>query len=158
MVHLFNHALIKGGLFLVAACIAYRLHSTRLADMAGLGRRMPWTSAALVIGGLGLVGVPATAGFVSKWYLVMATLEAGLFGISILVLLSSLLAFVYVWRVMEIVFFGEAPADAPHGDPPAHILIPAWILMIATLYFGLVTDFSAGVAVEAARELMGARS
>ena len=64
---MFNHALMKGALFLAVGCIVLRLHSSRLEDMAGLGKRMPVTSFAFVLGGLGLIGVPLTAGFISKW-------------------------------------------------------------------------------------------
>ena len=76
ILHLFNHAITKGGLFLAVGCIAYRIGSVRLDAMQGLGRSMPLTMAAFVVGGLSLIGVPVTAGFVSKWYLVSAALEA----------------------------------------------------------------------------------
>ena len=75
ILHLFNHALMKGALFLALGCVAYRLGSVQLRDIAGLGRRMPWTFAAIIIGGLSLIGVPLTVGFISKWYLVLAALE-----------------------------------------------------------------------------------
>ena len=65
LVHLFNHALMKSGLFLVLACFALRIGSTRLEDLAGVGRSMPFTMGAFVLGGLSLIGVPLTAGFVS---------------------------------------------------------------------------------------------
>ncbi len=70
LVHLFNHALMKSGLFLVMAAVLLRTGSIRIEAMPGLGRRMPWTMAAFVVGGLSLIGVPMTVGFVSKWYLV----------------------------------------------------------------------------------------
>ena len=62
LVHLFNHALTKGGLFLVVACVVARLNTDRLDDWAGLGRKMPWTMAALVVGGLSLIGIPGRWG------------------------------------------------------------------------------------------------
>ncbi len=67
IVHLFNHALMKGGLFLAIGAVAYQIGSVKIADMAGLGKRMPLTMAAFVVGGLSLIGVPLTAGFISKW-------------------------------------------------------------------------------------------
>ena len=75
ILHLFNHALMKGALFLALGALVYRVGSVRLADLGGLGRRMPWTLAAIVIGGLSLIGVPGTVGFISKWYLILAALE-----------------------------------------------------------------------------------
>ncbi len=155
LVHLFNHALMKGGLFLVAACIVARLGSCEISNLRGLGRRMPLTSATFVVGGLGLIGVPATAGFVSKWYLVLAALEDGGYLVAFAILASSLLAAVYVWRVVEVAYFQEAPADAPRGEAPASILVPAWVLIGASVYFGIFTDWSAGIAAIAARQLLG---
>ncbi len=155
IVHLFNHALMKGGLFLVVACVAERLHSTRLVDLRGLGRRMPITTAAFVIGGLGLIGVPGTAGFVSKWYLVLGALERDSILLAFLILLSSLLAVVYLWRIVELAYFQAPDADAAPIREASSSLIPACVLIAATLYFGIFTEWSAGVARSAAIWLMG---
>ena len=62
---------------------------------------MPFTMAAVVIGGLGLVGVPITSGFVSKWYLVQGAFEEGLWPVALFVLVGSLIALAYVGRVIE---------------------------------------------------------
>ncbi len=156
IVHLFNHALIKSGLFLVMAVVLLSVGSTRLDDMRGLGRKMLLTMAAFVLGGLGLIGVPGTAGFVSKWYLILGALEDGLWPVAVLTLLSSLLAVVYVWRVIEVAYFQERPADAPEPEPaPASLLVPAWALLGASVWFGVFTSYSAGVAREAAEMLLG---
>ncbi|TDJ68708.1 MAG: monovalent cation/H+ antiporter subunit D family protein [Planctomycetota bacterium] len=156
IVHLFNHALIKSGLFLVMAVVLLSVGSTRLDDMRGLGRKLPLTMAAFVLGGLGLIGVPGTAGFVSKWYLILGALEDGLWPVAVLTLLSSLLAVVYVWRVIEVAYFQERPADAPEPEPaPASLLVPAWALLGASVWFGVFTSYSAGVAREAAEMLLG---
>ncbi|MGE4651781.1 MAG: monovalent cation/H+ antiporter subunit D family protein [Myxococcota bacterium] len=155
LVHLFNHALMKGGLFLVAACVVYRVGSEYISDLRGLGRRMPLTMAAFVVGGLGLIGVPGTVGFVSKWYLVVGALEREWYGVAFLILLSSLLAAVYVWRVVEVMYFQEAGDSAPREDPPPSMLIPTWVLIGATLFFGFSTDLTAGVAGDAAAMLLG---
>ena len=155
IVHLFNHSLMKGGLFLAVACITYRLGSAKIADMAGLARRMPWTYGAIVVGGLSLIGLPGTVGFVSKWYLVLAALEQDLWWLAALILLSSFLAVGYVWKLVEVGFFGEAPEGAPTGDAPPSMLVPTWILIGLCVVFGLTTDLTAGVAEQAARHLMG---
>ena len=105
ILHLFNHAIIKGSLFMAMGCVAYRVGSVRLDAMAGLGKTMPFTMAAFVAGGLSLIGVPLTVGFVSKWYLVQAALEQGLWPVAVVVLVGSLLAVVYVWKVVEVAYF-----------------------------------------------------
>jgi multicomponent Na+:H+ antiporter subunit D len=155
IVHLFNHAVVKSSLFLVMAAVAIGVGSTQIEDLRGIGRRMPWCMGAFVVGGLSLIGVPLTVGFVSKWILVRAALEAGLWPVAVLILLSSLLAVVYVWRVVEVAWF-EAPAeDAPQvRRPPAGVVCAAWTLAAAALVFGVFTDATAGVALRAARMLM----
>ena len=156
IIHLFNHALIKGGMFLALGCIFYRIASVNINDMAGMGRRMPWTMGAFVIGGLGLIGVPLTVGFISKWYLVLGALERGWWFAAALVLLSSLLAVVYIWRVVEVAYLKPAPDDAPNiEDAPPAMLIPTWILIGASVYYGINTDLTVGVAKQAAQQLLG---
>jgi multicomponent Na+:H+ antiporter subunit D len=155
IVHLFNHALMKSGLFLVIACFVLRVGSSQLADLRGIGRRMPLTTAAFVVCGLSLIGVPLTGGFVSKLYLVRAALDAGMWPVALIVLVSSVLAVVYVWRVVEVAYFQEAPAGAPSGEAPWSLLVPAWVFAGASLYFGIWTSASAGVARTAAAQLLG---
>jgi len=116
---------------------------------------MPWTMAAFVAGGLSIIGVPLTVGFVSKWYLVLAALEKGWWWLAGLILLSSLLAIVYVWRVVEVAYLRPAPADAPSGEAPLLMLVPMWALVAASIYFGIDTRLSVGVAARAAASLMG---
>ena len=156
ILHVFNHALMKGALFLALGAIAYRLGATTMREFAGLGRRMPWTMAAVVIGGLSLIGVPPTAGFISKWYLVLGTLEQGVWPVTLLVLVGSLLALIYIWKLVEAAYFKSAPADTPAiAEAPLSMLIPVWLLVAANVYFGLYTDVTVGVAGQAATQLMG---
>jgi len=157
IVHLFNHAMMKGGLFLVVACVVFRIGSSKIDDFAGLGRAMPLTMAAFVVGGLSLIGVPATVGFVSKWYLVVGALERGWPVVALLILLSSLLAVVYVWRVIEVIYFRERPEGAREArEVDATMLIPTWVLIGAAVYFGLRAEVTSDVAIRAAQSLLGA--
>jgi multicomponent Na+:H+ antiporter subunit D len=127
-----------------------------LAQVKGMGRRMPLTSLGLVLCGLSLIGVPGTAGFVSKWYLILAALEKGQWWLVALILLSSLLAIAYVWRFVEAAYFHEpdAPPDA-RAEAPWPMLVPSLLLVAAVLYFGLDTSFTIGSASAAASQLMG---
>ena len=158
ILHLFNHALMKGALFLALGCVVYRLGMANMEQMRGLGRRMPWTMAAFVIGGLSLIGVPLTVGFISKWYLIAGALERGWWPLAVAVLAASLLALVYVWRVVEVAYFQTpSPAHADEiGEAPRSMLLPTWALIIANLYFGIDTSLTVGVASQAARQLLGA--
>ena len=159
IVHLFNHAMIKGGLFLVLGCIFYRLGSTLVRDLAGIGRTMPLTMAAFVVGGLSLIGVPLTTGFISKWVLVQGALEGGYWYAAVLIVVSSLLAIAYVWQIVEIAYFQE-PSEkvAQLSEAPLILLVPTWVLILANIYFGVDTSVTLGVAEQAARSLIGAGS
>jgi multicomponent Na+:H+ antiporter subunit D len=158
IVHLFNHAIIKGALFMVVGCFAYRIGSVQLDDWRGAGRKMPLTSFAWVCGGLGLIGVPLTAGFVSKWMLLMAFVEGENWILAGSMLFSSLLAVVYTWRVVETLYFSEPSAKVREmqGVPeaPWSMLLPTYALIVAIFVFGC-WKFAADVATRAAMMLLG---
>ena len=154
LLHLFNHALMKGALFMAMGCVMYRVGSVHINALAGLGRRMPWTMAAFVAGGLSLVGVPLTVGFVSKWYLILGALERGWWPVAVLVLLTSLMALVYIWRVVEVAYFREFRADASTAEAPWTLLVPTWALVALNLYFGIDAARTVGIARRAAEVLM----
>lgn len=154
LLHLFNHALMKSALFLALAAVMYRIGSVQLSQFQGLGRQMPLTMAAIVIGGLSLIGVPLTVGFVSKWYLVLAVIEKGWWPVAVLILLASLLAVVYVWRLVEVAYFKPPLAGRETiKEAPLSFLIPIWILVAANLYFGIDTRLGIEVAQAAAFSL-----
>jgi multicomponent Na+:H+ antiporter subunit D len=155
LLHLFNHALIKAALFMAMGSVMYRVGSVRIEAMRGLGKKMPWTMAAFVLGGLSLIGVPATVGFISKWYLVLGAVQGGHWFVAGIILLGSLLAVVYVWRVVEAAYFHEFLGELQVREAPLSMLIPTWILVGANVYFGLNASLTAGVASRAAEILLG---
>ncbi len=151
IIHVFNHGLMKGALFLVMACVIFRLGKADMASFRGLGRRMPVTMGCFVAAGLSMIGVPATVGFISKWYLVTGAIEAGLWPVAVVIVASSLIAVIYIWRVVEAAYFTEPP---PGGDAvaeaPATLLAPTVVLTALCIVFGLATGLTVGVAGEAA--------
>ncbi len=156
IVHVFNHAITKGGLFLALGAIVYRLGDVTVGEFQGIGRRMPLTAAAIVVGGLSLVGVPLTAGFISKWYLIQGCIESGRWVVAIVVLGGSVLAVVYVWRLVELAYF-TAPSqpEVEVREAPLSLLIPTWLLIGATVWFGIDATFTASTARTAAETLLG---
>ncbi len=157
ILHLFNHGITKGAIFMLLGGVALTMGGTSLARVQGLARVMPLTSFGILLCGLSLIGVPGTAGFVSKWYLLIAALEKGQWWLAFLILGSSLLALAYVWRFVEVAYFREPRADiATAKEAPLSMLVPAGLLVLATLYFGLDTRFTVGTAVQAAAQLLGA--
>ena len=162
IMHLFNHGIAKGAIFLLIGSIVVRLTPRdghppvfSFENLAGLSKRMPITCLAIVIGGLSLIGVPGTAGFISKWHLILAAIEKGQWWLVGAILVSSLLAVAYVWRFIETAYFRDPDPDKETwGEPHLGLLIPALLLIIATVWFGFDTSFTVGSALDAAEQLM----
>ncbi len=162
LLHMFNHALAKGALFLAVMAIAMRYSRLDLQHLAGAAKRMPWTLSALVVAGLSLIGVPGTAGFISKWYLVTAALDEGALGIALVavIVVGSLMAVVYIWRIVEAAWFEPADdsATGPAGtvrEAPVTMLAVVWLAALANIYFGLATGLPRELATRAAISLLG---
>ncbi len=158
ILHVFNHALAKGALFLCLLCLGTRIEQLRVDRIGGVAKRMPWTMAAFVLSGLSLIGVPGTAGFVSKWYLLGAAFSSGPLGglLVAIIVVSSLMAVVYVWRVVEIAYFREpGSARFAGGEAPAPLLAVAWLAVLLNLYFGFQPALPVGLAGAAADSLLG---
>ena len=153
--HLLNHGITKGALFLLLGILTLRCGNTRLSQLSGVGSRMPLTAFGIVLGGLSLIGVPGTAGFVTKWYLVRASLESGSWWLAGLIVASSLIAVGYVWRFVETAYLKES---LPHGRrvvaAPLWMALPAALLVAGCLYFGLETSFNVGFVSDAVRLLL----
>lgn len=156
IIHIFNHALIKTALFLTVACLFFRFDSNLLSDLKGCGRNMPWTMLAFIIAGLSMIGIPLTAGFISKWFLIIAALEYSPW-LVVFILLSSLLSIVYVWKIIEVLYFQSTPQDAkniPYTEAPLTMLLPLWAIIIANIYFGLNASLIIEISQHAADSLM----
>ncbi len=155
LIHLFNHGITKGALFMVVGAYVMRAGGSFCGQIAGLGRQMPITSAAFVIGGLSLIGVPGTAGFISKWVLIEAAFERGWWWMALLIVASSLLALIYVWKIVELLYMQEPADGLVVKDVPFSMLLPMWVLVAACVWFGLNTDITIGSAQVAASGLLG---
>lgn len=154
--HMFNHALAKGGIFLAIAGLAYHYKDLRLDQLAGAAKSMPWTSAAIVVCGLSLVGVPGTAGFISKWLLIDAALDKGYLTsmLVIIIIASSLMALAYVCRIIETLYFKPAVVEQAPGEAPLQILIITWIVAAANIIFGLFPSFTLALSSASAEWLL----
>lgn len=179
LLHILNHAMMKGTLFLVAGSISYKTGIEEISGLKGMGKKMPLTMAAFTIGALSMIGVPLTAGFVSKWYLALGALEAGMWYLIPVILISSLLTAVYFWRIIEGIYFkdsnGHVPRESreevfptritgasehrflgsPVGDAPPGMLIPTWILAGLCLFFGIAAFIPVSIASQAADIFLG---
>ncbi|MFN3239457.1 MAG: proton-conducting transporter membrane subunit [Pseudomonadales bacterium] len=160
--HMFNHALAKSALFLTIACMSMRYLDLRISSLAGAAKEMPLTAAAFVIGGLSLIGVPGTAGFISKWLLIEALMEQGGQGLLMvaIVLVSSLMAVVYVWRTVEVLYFKPPCQDlipTERTEAPITMLGMIVLMVAMNIVFGLMPDVPLSLAEAAAEILAGAR-
>lgn len=156
LLHLFNHAMIKGALFMAVGAICYRLGNAEIKNIAGIGKMMPWTMAAFVGGGISLIGIPFTVGFISKWYLMLAAIDSGWWPIVAVISISSLIAVIYIWRVVEAAYFKPCvDPDANITEAPLGLLIPTWILVILNIYFGLSATVTGEYAIKTATMLLG---
>jgi len=154
VIHLFNHAITKGTLFMGVGIFVWKCGSSFYGRIEGMGRVMPFTSLAVVLAGFSLIGLPGTAGFVSKWLLVQAAIESGAWMLALAVVASSLLAVVYVWRVIETLYMKTPEAGLRRGEAPLSMLIPLWIGALATIWFGFSTEVTLSSATAAARALL----
>lgn len=162
IMHLVNHGVAKGAIFLFIGGIVATLTNRQgippaptFDRLAGLARQMPITCFGIVIGGLSLIGVPGTAGFITKWHLILAAIEQGQWWLVGAILVSSLLAVTYVWRFVEVAYFRPPPAgSAARGEASWALLLPAYVLLAATIWFGFATSFTVGSALDAAGQLM----
>jgi multicomponent Na+:H+ antiporter subunit D len=156
LVHIVNHALMKAALFLAVGAVFYRACPVHIKDLAGIGRKMPLTMTAFTLAGLGLVGTPGTSGFISKWYLAVGALDKGWWLTVPLIMGSSLIALIYVGRVLEAAWMRQPSAEIAHAtDPPLSMLVPLFVLAAATIYFGIDTEWTVGIAGTVSRELLG---
>jgi multicomponent Na+:H+ antiporter subunit D len=143
LLHVLNHAFMKACLFLVAGSIRFRTGQSEVSRFAGLGRKMPWTMAAFTLAALSMVGVPPAAGFFSKWYLLLGSIDARNWVFAATILLSSLLTAVYFFRVLEHVYAAGGEGEKPSGgaaEPPRSMLIPTVLLGVGVLVLGLLNS------------------
>lgn len=156
LLHLFTHALMKGALFMAVAGICFAYQGSTIRDFAGLGRSAPFTMAAFAIAGLSLIGVPLTAGFISKLQLGYALLDQGWWWAAVLLVFASFLSVIYIGRVLQAVFF-EPPLNPRKNnkEAPLLLLIPLWILALVNIFYGIDAGFPAGLAADGAAAALG---
>ena len=159
--HLFNHALMKAALFMALGCVALRQNSYAFPVLEGLGKRQPWTASIILISGAALVGVPLTAGFISKWVLLEAALDKNMLVIAFLIVAASLLTAIYVGKMIQAMFFaGDKQSSYSGGhssgraEAPFMMLAPAFVLALLTIYFGIETSLPLELSSRAAEFLL----
>jgi multicomponent Na+:H+ antiporter subunit D len=151
LVHMVNHGFTKATLFMALGAFMMQTKNSYLGSLRGLGKSMPFTSAAFVIGGLSLIGVPGTAGFISKWILIEAVIDKELWFVALVILVSSLFALIYIWKIFEVLYFSQQ--SEAFGEVGVLTLIPIWVLALTCIFLGINTDLTVKIASMAAEVL-----
>ncbi len=138
LIHIVNHALLKITLFFCAGAIITVTGKKKISELNGLGRRMPITMLAFTIGSIGMVGILPINGFISKWYLMGGSLEAGM-PIFILILISSaMLNAAYFFPIVAAAFFKKGDFERPTGpEAPLTMLLPIATLAVICVIVGI---------------------
>ena len=136
-IHIAAHAFGKITLFFAAGAIYTAAHKTELWQLAGIGRRMPITMAAFTIGALSMIGVPPTAGFVSKWFILGGAFQAENYFAIFTIIVSTVLNAMYF---LPIIYFAWLAPPAPgvdmnHGEAPKAILLALAVTSTLTIVF-----------------------
>ena len=119
MLHLVNHAFMKGCLFLVAGAIVYRTGLREIRDLRNLSVTMPWTAAAFTVAAFAMIGIPPTGGFFSKLYLILGAIDAGQWVFVAVIIVSSVLALAYFVNVIRYIYFpASTEAETPAAPRP----------------------------------------
>jgi multicomponent Na+:H+ antiporter subunit D len=153
--HIVAHAWCKITLFFAAGSIYVTAHKSEISELDGIGRRMPWTMAAFAIGALGMIGVPPTAGFLGKWFMLSGAMQsANWIAVGVMVL-STILNAGYFLPIVVRAFFRAPPQDAhghaPHGESP----LPIVLALSMTAAGAVLLFFFPGLPLALAQMMIG---
>ncbi len=150
--HAFNHALFKAVLFLGSAAVIYRTGEYRISELGGIAYRMPFTFMAVLISIFALAGIPITSGFISKWMIYEAAISLKFVIVTPLMLIASVGAFLYSFRILYGVFLGQLHRKHEHiKELPPHMLAAMYILIVPMMVFavapGIILDWINSILV-----------
>ena len=153
----FSHGLFKGTLFLCAGAVQHSTGTRDMRQLGGLAKRMPWTARVWLIAAAAIIGVPLTNGFVAKWLLLDAALNANLMIVVIVAWVVSVITAIYMLKATVSVFYGEMPEwlqKAEVHDAEPSMLAGMGILSACCLLFGLAPQILfKGLVIPAASAL-----
>ncbi|HDH27746.1 MAG TPA: monovalent cation/H+ antiporter subunit D family protein [Euryarchaeota archaeon] len=141
LLHILHHSIMKGTMILAVGAVMYKTGKRNIQDFKGMGRRMPYTMGAFSIAALSMVGIPPLTGFVSKWFLLLGTLEAKSYAFTFVILASSLLNAVYYLRLINYIHFKDPDEGSVRVDEaPMTMLIPIVILGLGAIFVGMMAN------------------
>jgi multicomponent Na+:H+ antiporter subunit D len=142
LIHIPNHAFSKITLFFCAGAIMVAHRKTEISQMDGIGYQMPWTMAAFGLASLSMIGVPPVAGFVTKWYLAIGTMQIHSIGLLVVLLASSLLNAGYFVPVVLRAFFPRngTGAGLAYAEASPYMVVPLFLTAVLSVVFGFYPD------------------
>ncbi len=156
MFHIMSHSIMKSCLFLAAGGIIHTTGRRNIWEFAGLGRAMPLTMGAFTVCSFSMMGIPLLSGFVSKWYLLSGSLDAGAPFLVVIILVGSLLAAAYLLPVVWRAYFtseGENVTNLPVKETPWPMLVPILVLTGATILLGVKPALALDIIEKAVESL-----
>ncbi|MFT5701856.1 MAG: multicomponent Na+:H+ antiporter subunit D [Desulforhopalus sp.] len=144
LIHIVNHAFAKITLFFCAGAIYVVSHKKYISEMEGLGKTMPFTFGAFGIASLSMIGAPPVGGFITKWNLLIGSVEAHQLGILLILIASTMLNAAYFAPITYKAFFGKRPAGEPFTgikEAPLSMLIPILIACTISVLLGIFPNF-----------------
>ncbi len=156
LLHLFNHSIIKAMIFMAVGILIARTGTARIRHLGSVAHHHRFVCYILLFGGLSLIGLPGTTGFVSKWVLVTAVIDKGSWWLAIPVLAGSLASASYIWRIVETMWAKPAHLELAAQPSGVHFVewFPMVILAALAVWFGLNATWLTGIADLAASSLV----
>ncbi len=139
VLHIINHAFMKACLFAAAGAIFYKWETTTIDDFGELNAKMPFTSFGLMIAALSMIGIPPTAGFFSKWYLILGCIDAGAWLYVAVIMVSSLLNAAYFFRILENMYLKNRHHKPERQEAPFSMVLPIFVLAIGVMGLGFAS-------------------
>jgi formate hydrogenlyase subunit 3/multisubunit Na+/H+ antiporter MnhD subunit len=159
LLHCLNHGLFKGGLFLGAGAVQHATGTRDMDRLGGLGRRMPVTATLWMVSAASIAGVPLLNGFVSKWLIYVAALDAGYAVPALIAWVVSILTMFVMMKSTSAIFLGEeGEASAAAHESPRTMLIGSGVLAGACVILGVAPQLAVKYVVSPALASMGMRS
>ncbi len=158
LLHCLNHGLFKGGLFLCAGSVQHATGTKDMDLLGGVGKRMPGTLALWLIGAGAIGGIPLMSGFVSKWLIYNAALEAGQVVPALAAWIGSVLTVFYFLKATAGVFLGDpSPLAGRAREAPPTMLAGGIVLAAGTIVLGLAPQIAVRALINPLLPALGVR-
>ena len=156
IIHITNHAFSKITLFFCAGSIYISSQKTEISQLNGIGKKMPWTMAAFAIATMSMIGVPPVSGFITKWYLIIGSLERHSIAVLIVLLLSSFLNAAYFIPILYRAYFKKQNLESEDQNLTTNntheikenpfLVIPLTFTALVSVILGIYPDFIIRIA------------